>query len=85
MLNILPVNRKQALRRRYLVQQLRFLIGVAVVATSLAVLMLFVSDGLLQRWLRDITVETKSDIITTEERQELQLLVSGCTALLSRS
>lgn len=85
MLNLLPSSRKQALRHRYIMQQVRFLIGVAVVATSISVLMLFASDGLLQRWLRDITVETKSDIISTEERKNLQALVSEVVKLVNQA
>ncbi len=76
MLNLLPTIRKQALRRRTISQQLRFLTGVAVVATSFSVIMLFTTDWLLQRWLQDITVATKSDIISSAERSELQQLVS---------
>ena len=68
MLNLLPPIRKQALRRRTISQQLRFLTGVAVVATSFSVIMLFTTDWLLQRWLQDITVATKSDIISSAER-----------------
>lgn len=85
MLNLLPTTRKQTLRHRYITEQLRFLTGIAVVATSCAVIMLFTTDWLLQRWLQDITVETKSDIISSAERTELQQLVNDVTQLVSQA
>src|SRR3990167_5911998 len=85
MLNILPTNRKQALRRHSIMQQIRFLVSIAVVATSISVVMLFASDWLLQRWLKDITVETKSDIISTDERSALQLIVSDIVKLVNQA
>lgn len=66
-------------------QQARFLTGIAVVATSCAVMMLFTTDWLLQRWLQNITVETKSDIISNDERIELQHLINEITKLLDQA
>ena len=47
--------------------------------------MLFTTDWLLQRWLKDITVETKSDIISSAERTELQQLVNEVTQLVNQA
>lgn len=85
MLNLLPKTRKQQLRRRYIAQQLRFLTGVAVIASSIAVVMLFVSDWLLQNWLEDITVTTTADIISVEERTELKSIVDDLVELSAQA
>lgn len=77
MLNILPPIRKITLRRAFIAKDLRLLTGIAIMATSLAVIMVFVSDWILQRWLDDAGVSAKTDIISAEERTELKELVSN--------
>lgn len=81
MLNLLPQNRKIAQRRAFVAKQLQFLTGVAVVATSCAIVMLLTSDWLLQRWLNDLSTSTNPDFISTEERAELKTIVDEVVAL----
>lgn len=85
MLNILPPTRKITLRRAYISKQLQLLVGIAIVATSLAVVMVFVSDWVLQRWLNNAAVAAKTDLITTEDRIELKELVNELTISVNQA
>lgn len=85
MLNILPLNRKITLRRAFLNQQLQLLVGICIVATSLAVVMVFASDWLLQRWLNSATVAANTDFISADERTELKELISGITMAVNQA
>lgn len=85
MLNILPPDRKITLRRAYVSKQLQLLVGVGIVATSLAVAMVFASDWMLQRWLNNAAVAAKTDLITPEDRIELKSLVSQLTVSVNQA
>lgn len=81
MLNLLPLDRKIAQRRTFVAKQLQFLTGVAVVATSCAVVMLLTSDWLLQRWLGDLATTSNTDLISAEDRSELKTIVDEVALL----
>ncbi len=85
MLNILPPDRKITLRRAYLAKQLRLLVGIGIVATGIAVIMVFVSDWVLQRWLDNASVSAKTDLISTEDRAELKDLVNQITTTVNQA
>ncbi len=76
MLNVLPKTRKLTQRRAYIAKELRILTGISIVATSLSVIMVFMSSWLLQRWLEGVTASQTTEIISAEDRSTLKELVA---------
>lgn len=85
MLNILPLARKNFLRKAYVAKQSRFLAGLAIVVTGLSVGLVLASDWTLQRWLVSTTSSTQSNFISPEERDELKQLITEATLLASQA
>lgn len=85
MLNVLPPTRRITLRRAYIAKELRILAGISIVATSLSVIMVFVSSWVLQRWLDSVASTATTDIISTEDRVALKTLVSDLVVSVNQA
>lgn len=85
MLNVLPESRKLLHRHAYIAKELRILTGIAIVATSLSVILVFVSSWVLQRWLDSVTASQTTEIISTEDRASLKQLVANVTTAVNQA